>query len=63
MTTTDVVAVRLPEVPVIVTGYCPGANEALEVKTIKLLEVVGLVVNVAVRPDGRPEADKVTLPE
>lgn len=53
---------RLPLVPVIVTAKVPVAAVALAVNVRELVDVVGLVPNVAVTPDGRPEAAKVTLP-
>jgi len=56
------VAVTLPEVPVMVTGYCPMGTELLAVKVRVLLPVVGLGVKDAVTPLGRPEAKSVTLP-
>jgi hypothetical protein len=52
----------VPEVPVIVTVVVPTVAVLLAVKVTTLVEVVGLVPNVAVTPEGNPEADKVTLP-
>jgi hypothetical protein len=57
-----VVAVRLPEVPVMVTVDVPVVAVALAVKVSTLVPVVGLVPNVAVTPLGRPDAARVTLP-
>ena len=57
-----VVAVRLPEVPVMVTVEEPAVAVLLAVSVIKLLPVVGLVPNAAVMPLGRPDAARVTLP-
>ena len=57
-----VVAVRVPEVPVIVTVEVPTVAVALAVNVITLVPVVGLVPKVAVTPAGRPVAAKVTLP-
>jgi hypothetical protein len=57
-----VVAVRLPEVPVIVTVDDPVVAVLLAVRVITLEPVVGLVPNVAVTPLGRPDAASVTLP-
>lgn len=57
-----VVCVKLPDVPVIVTLDVPVVAVLLALKVTTLLEVVGLVPNVAVTPAGRPDADKVTLP-
>jgi len=59
--------VRLPEVPVMVTVEVPVVEVpvvavALAVKVTELVEVVGLVPKLAVTPDGKPEADRVTLP-
>ena len=58
---------RLPEVPVMVTVEVPVVEVpvvavALAVKVTELVEVVGLVPKLAVTPDGKPEADRVTLP-
>ena len=58
-----VVAVRLPEVPVMVTVAVPVVAVLLAVSDSVLVEVVGFVPNVAVTPLGRPEAASVTLPE
>jgi hypothetical protein len=57
-----VVAVRLPDVPVIVTVTVPVAAVALAVRVNALVVVVGFGVNAAVTPLGRPEAERVTLP-
>jgi hypothetical protein len=57
-----VVLVMEPEVPVIVMVELPVAAAALAVNTIWLEYVVGLVPKVAVTPDGRPLALKVTFP-
>lgn len=58
-----VVAVRVPEVPVMVSGYCPAAIELDAVKVSVLLLVVGLLENAAVTPVGSPETERFTLPE
>jgi hypothetical protein len=60
---TVVVALRLPEVPVIVTVAAPVVAVLLAVRVSVLVEVAGLVPNVAVTPLGNPEAASVTLPE
>ena len=57
-----VVAVRVPEVPVIVTVDEPVVAVLLAVSVSTLLPVVGLVPNEAVTPLGRPDAARVTLP-
>jgi len=57
-----VVAVRLPEVPVMVTLDDPVVAELLAVRVSTLLPVVGLVPNAALTPLGRPDAARVTLP-
>ena len=57
-----VVAVRAPEVPVMVRGYCPIATELDAVRVRTLLLVVGLVEKEAVTPVGRPETERLTLP-
>jgi len=60
---TVVVAVRVPDVPVMVTVAVPVVAVLLAVRVSVLVEVVGFVPNVAVTPLGRPEAERVTLPE
>jgi hypothetical protein len=57
-----VVAVRLPEVPVMVTVAAPTVAVLLAVSVSTLVPVVGLVPNAAVTPLGRPDAASVTLP-
>ena len=52
----------VPEVPVIVTVKVPVVAVLLAASVTTLVEVVGLVPNVAVTPEGRPETDKFTLP-
>lgn len=59
---TEVVAVRLPDVPVMVTVDVPVAAVALAVRVKVLVVVAGFGVKVAVTPLGSPEALKVTLP-
>src|ERR1700679_2188255 len=58
----DVLAVRLPEVPVMVTVDVPTVAELLAVSVSTLDAVVGLVPKEAVTPVGKPEAARVTLP-
>jgi hypothetical protein len=60
---TVVVAVKLPDVPVIVTVAVPVVAVLLAVRVSVLVEVVGFVLNVAVTPLGKPDAASVTLPE
>lgn len=57
-----VVAVRLPEVPVMVTVELPVVAVELAVRVSTLVPVVGFVANAAVTPLGRPDAASVTLP-
>jgi hypothetical protein len=58
-----VVLVKLPEVPVIVTVAVPAAAVPLA-ESVKLLVVkVLLGVKEAVTPTGKPDTDKLTLPE
>jgi len=57
-----VVAVWLPEVPVMITLYCPRVAELLAAKVNVLLPVVGFGEKDAVTPLGRPDAERVTLP-
>jgi hypothetical protein len=47
---------------VIVTVDVPTVAVLLAVNVTLLVEVVGFVPNVAVTPDGNPDADKLTLP-
>jgi hypothetical protein len=60
---TVVVAVRLPDVPVMVTVAVPVVAVELAVRLSVLVLVVGFVLNEAVTPLGKPEAASVTLPE
>jgi hypothetical protein len=55
-------AVRLPEVPVMVTVAAPVAAVPLAVNVTPLDPVVGFVAKLAVTPLGRPVAVRVTLP-
>ena len=57
-----VLALRLPKVPVMVTGDVPVVAVLLEVSVSTLVPVVGFVPNDAVTPLGRPEAASVMLP-
>jgi hypothetical protein len=56
------VAVRLPDVPVTVSGYCPMAVELLAVSVKVLFPVVGFGEKDAVTPLGKPETERFTLP-
>ena len=58
---TEVVSVKLPEVPVIVTVLVPVVAVALAVKVSVLMLVEGLGLNAAVTPLGRPDAENVTF--
>jgi hypothetical protein len=58
-----VVAVRLPEVPVMVTIAVPIFAVWLAVKETALADVAGLPLKEAVTPFGSPDADRVTFPE
>jgi len=60
---TVVVAVKLPDVPVMVTVAVPVVAELLAVRVRVLVEVAGFVPNAAVTPLGKPDAARVTLPE
>jgi hypothetical protein len=53
---------KLPEVPVMVTVAAPVIAALLAVSVRMLVVVAGFVLNDAVTPLGKPEADKVTLP-
>jgi hypothetical protein len=59
---TEVVALSVPEVPVMVIGYVPATVDAAtaNVTTLEVVEEAGL--NAAVTPVGMPEAANVTLP-
>ena len=57
-----VVAVRLPEVPVMVTVADPVVAVLLAVNVSVLVPVVGFGLNAAVTPLGSPDAASVTLP-
>ena len=57
-----VVLLKPPEVPVMVIVKVPVVALLLAVRVKVLLVAVGLGLNPAVTPLGRPEADKVTLP-
>jgi hypothetical protein len=61
---TDIVllATCVPEVPVIVTVYCPRAAELLAARVRVVFPVVGFGANNAVTPLGRPETERLTLP-
>jgi hypothetical protein len=59
---TVVVAVMLPEVPVMVTVTVPVVALELADKVSVLVLVVGFGLNAAVTPLGKPEAARVTLP-
>lgn len=49
-------------VPVMVTVAVPVAAVAVAVNVRTLVEVVGFVPKVAVTPEGKPDADRLTLP-
>jgi len=57
-----VVAVRLPDVPVMVTVALPAEADPLAVSVRVLVPLVGFGLNAAVTPVGNPEAASVTLP-
>lgn len=56
-----VVAVAVPEAPVMVKRYDPRTAELLTFSVNTLLPFVGFVPNDAVTPLGRPETDKSAL--
>ena len=60
---TDVVFVKLPDTPVMVTVDVPNGAEPLAVRVSVLVVVVELGFNTAVTPVGKPESLKLTLPE
>jgi hypothetical protein len=53
---------KLPEVPVMVTVTVPVVAVPLAVSVSVLVVVAGFVLNDAVTPLGKPEADRLTLP-
>jgi hypothetical protein len=55
-------ALKLPEVPVIVTVEVPAVAELLAFRVSTLVAVVGLVAKAAVTPPGSPDAARVTFP-
>jgi hypothetical protein len=58
---TEVLALKLPDIPVIVTGMLlPVVAVLLELSVRVLVLVAGFGLNDAVTPLGSPEADKVT---
>jgi hypothetical protein len=57
-----VVAIRLPDVPVMVTVALPAEADPLAVSVRVLVPLVGFGLNAAVTPVGNPEAARVTLP-
>ena len=59
---TLVVWVSVPSVPVIVIVAVPVVAVLLAVNVNVLLPVVLVGLNVAVTPEGRPDADKLTVP-
>jgi len=54
--------VKLPELPVMVTGTVPVAAVLLAVSVNVLVAVAGFGLNDALTPLGRPDADKLTPP-
>jgi len=58
----EVLAVRMPDVPLMVTVAEPTAAVLLAVSMSTLVPVVGLVANAVVTPLGRSVAASVTLP-
>jgi len=57
-----VVLLKLPEVPLIVTVLVPVAAVLVAVSVSVLVPAVLAGLNTALTPDGRPDADKLTLP-
>jgi hypothetical protein len=56
------VCVKLPDVPVMLTGTVPVVAVLLAVSVNVLVAVAGFGLNDAVTPLGRPDADKLTAP-
>lgn len=59
---TVVLALRLPDVPVMVTVDVPPAAALPAVRVSTLLPLVGFVPKIAVTPRGRPDTARATLP-
>jgi len=59
---TVVVWFRLPQMPVMVTVAVPVVAVLLAVNVRTLVLVAGFVPNDAVTPDGKPDAESITLP-
>src|SRR6185312_8929784 len=59
----DVVAIRPPEEPVIVTVAVPSEAVLLAVSVSTLVPTVGVGSKDAVTPEGSPEAVRLTFPE
>jgi hypothetical protein len=57
-----VLAVRVPELPVIVTIDVPAVAVLLAANVSTLLPVAGFVPNAAVTPLGKPDTASVALP-
>jgi hypothetical protein len=58
----DAIAPEEPEIMVAVTVALPRAAVGLAVSVIVLFPIVGLALNDAVTPRGRPDAVRLTLP-
>jgi len=56
-----VVAVKLPEEPVMVSVVFPGVAELLAVNVSRLVPDVGFMLHEAVTPLGRFETSRLTL--
>jgi hypothetical protein len=57
-----VVALKLPEAPVMVIVYVPIVAELFALRVRTLVEVAGFPLKDAVTPAGSPDAESVTLP-
>lgn len=64
VTERDVVWVKVPDVPVIVTITVPGVAAPLAVSTsvLGVVAVAGFGLNEALTPPGSPDADRLTVP-
>jgi hypothetical protein len=58
----DVVGLRLPDVPVMLTAVVPIAAVPSATRVRMLVMVVLGGLKDAVTPDGKPEADRMTVP-
>ena|SRR6185437_3451739 len=61
-TSTVVLADTFPELPLMAISYFPGAAAELAVSVSELVVLVVAGLKAALKPAGRPEAERLTLP-